>query len=450
MSKDVKIRKGVNIKLKGVAERLYVDATSTSDVVIKPTDFPGLIPKLSVKVGDKVKAGSPLFYNKENDKVMFTSPISGEVTEINRGEKRKILEVKVKADGANTYETFKQGDPANMAKEEILDNMLKSGVWPFVRQRPFDVIASPMDTPKAIHVTAFDSAPLAPDFGFIAHGQGAILQAGLDALTKLTSGKVHLNITGNANADEAFTGAKNVQINKISGPHPAGNVGVQMHHIDPINKGEVVWTLNALDVLTIGKLFTEGKFDASRSIALAGSKITAPTYVKTVMGANMTAILKGNLEEDARIISGNPLTGTQVQENGHLGFYNYQVTAIPAGGEARFMGWLPFLGFNGFSLSRTSFSFLSPNKERDLDANMNGEERAFVMAGQYEKLFPMDIFPVHLVKSMIYKDIDLMENLGVYEVAPEDFALCEYACTSKIETQKIVREALDLVRKETS
>jgi Na+-transporting NADH:ubiquinone oxidoreductase subunit A len=450
MSKDVRIRKGVNIKLKGVAERLYADAVSTSDIVLKPTDFPGLIPKLAVKVGDKVKAGSSIFYNKENDKVLFTSPISGEVTEINRGEKRKILEVKVKADNANTYETFKQGDPSTMSKEDILDNMLKSGVWPFIRQRPFDVVANPMDTPKAIHVTAFDSAPLAPDYGFIAHGEGNVLQTGLDALAKLTSGKVHLNITGNANADEAFSGAKNVQINKISGPHPAGNVGIQMHHIDPINKGEIVWVLNALDVLTIGRLFAAGKFDASRAIAVAGSKVTAPKYVKTILGANIGDILKSGVEEGGRYISGNPLTGTEIAENGHLSFYNYQLTVIPAGGKNRFMGWLPFLGFNGRSLSRTSMSFLSPNKERDLDANMNGEERAFVMAGEYEKVFPMNIYPVHLVKSMITEDIDLMENLGVYEVAPEDFALCEFSCTSKIETQKIVRDALDLVRKETS
>jgi Na+-transporting NADH:ubiquinone oxidoreductase subunit A len=450
MSKDVKIRKGVNIKLKGAAEKLYAEAASTSDIVLKPTDFPGLIPKLSVKVGDKVKAGSPVFYNKESDSVLFTSPISGEVTEINRGEKRRILEVKIKADGSNTFETFKQGDPLNMSKEEVLGNMLKSGVWPFIRQRPYDVIANPMDTPKAIHVTAFDSAPLAPDFGFIAHGQGTILQAGLDALTKLTEGTVHLNITGNVNADEAFSGAKNVQINKISGPHPAGNVGVQMHHIDPVNKGEVVWVLNALDVLTIGKLFKEGKFDASRTIAVTGSKVTAPKYVKTVLGANVGDLLKGNVEEGGRFISGNALTGTQVNADGYLSFYNYQITVIPAGGGFKFMGWLPFLGFGGRSLSRTSLSFLTPNKERDLDANLNGEERAFVMAGQYEKVFPMNIFPVHLVKSMITQDIDLMENLGVYEVAPEDFALCEFGCTSKIETQKIVREALDLVRKETS
>ena len=450
MSKDVKIRKGVNIKLKGIAEKRYSTAITTSDVVLKPTDFPGLIPKLSIKVGAKVKAGSPIFYNKENDKIMFTSPISGEVTAINRGEKRRILEVVIKADGENTFEPFQQGEPNAMSKEEILDNMLKSGVWPFVRQRPFDIIADPMVAPKAIHITAFDSNPLAPDYNFIMEGQGAAFQTGLDALSKLTTGTVHLNIAGGANVDAAFSGAKNVQINKIHGPHPAGNVGIQLHHIDPVNKGEVVWTLNALDVLTIGKLFTTGKFDASRTIAVTGSKITSPSYVKTVLGATVATILKGNLESDARVISGNPLTGNNVGEKGSLGFYNYQITAIPAGGENRFMGWLPFIGFSGRSLSRTSLSFLSPNKPRDLDANINGEERAFVMAGQYEKVFPMDIFPVHLVKSMIYQDIDLMENLGVYEVAPEDFALCEFACTSKIETQKIVREALDLVRKETT
>ncbi len=450
MSKDVRIRKGVNIKLKGSAEKLHANPVTSSDIVLKPTDFPGLTPKMMVKVGAKVKAGTPIFYNKENDRVLFTSPISGEVTEINRGEKRRILEVKVRAEGEIEYEAFKKGDPNSMSKEDVLDNLLKSGVWPFIRQRPYDVVANPMDTPKAIHITAFDSAPLAPDYGFIVHGQGAILQAGLDALTKLTEGTVHLNINGNVNDDEAFTSAQNVQINKISGPHPAGNVGIQLHHIEPINKGEVVWVLNALDVLTIGKLFKEGKFDASRSIAVAGSKVTTPKYIKTILGANISDILKGNVEEGGRYISGNPLTGTQVPENGHLSFYNYQLTVIPAGGENRFMGWLPFLGFGGFSLSRTSFSFLTPNKERDLDANINGEERAFVMAGQYEKIFPMNIYPVHLVKSMLVEDIDLMENLGVYEVAPEDFALCEFSCTSKIQTQKIVREALDLVRKETS
>ncbi|MCB0401443.1 MAG: Na(+)-translocating NADH-quinone reductase subunit A [Flavobacteriales bacterium] len=450
MSMDVKIRKGVNIKLKGTAEKLYADSVPCTDVVLKPTDFPGLRPKLSVKVGDKVKAGSTVFYDKDNDVVKFTSPISGEVVEINRGEKRKVLEIRIKSDGANQFETFKQGDPGSMSREDVISNLLNSGVWPFIRQRPFDVVANPADTPKSIHVTALDTAPLAPDYGFIVHGQGAVLQAGLDALAKLTDGKVHLNINGNANADEAFTSAKNVQINKISGPHPAGNVGIQVHHIDPVNKGEVVWVLNALDVLTIGRLFKEGQFDASRSIVVCGSKVNAPKYCKTVLGARVADLVKDGVEEGGRFISGNPLSGTQVAADGHLSFYDYQLTVLPEGGEDRFFGWLPYLGFNGFSLSRTAFSFMSPNKERDLDTNMNGEERAFVVTGEYEKVFPMDIYPVYLLKSMVTSDIDLMEKLGVYEVAPEDFALCEYSCTSKIQTQKIVREALDLVKKETT
>lgn len=449
MSKEIKIRKGANIKLKGVAEKLYTNPINVSEIVLRPSDFPTLIPKLSVKVGDKVKAGSPLFFDKENEKILFTSPISGEVVEINRAEKRKIVEVKVKADGQNAFETFKQADPSTLSRDEILENLLKSGIWPLVRQRPYDVIANPSDKPKAIIISALDTAPLAPDYGFIVHGQAEIFQMGLNALAKLTDGKVHLNINGNDNADEAYANAKNVQINKVVGPHPAGNVGIQAHHINPINKGEVVWVLRSLDVLTIGKLFKEGKFDASRTIAFVGSKVKSPKYVKTVLGANISDIVKGNVEEGGRYISGNPLTGKQISENGHLCFYDYQLSVIPEGGNNQFFGWLA-PGFDKFSLSRTFFSWLTPNKEYDLNTNMNGEERAFVMTGEYEKVFPMDIYPVHLVKAMITEDIDKMEQLGIYEVAPEDFALCEYACTSKIETQKIVREALNLVKKECS
>lgn len=449
MSKEIKIRKGANIKLKGVAEKLYTNPVNVSEIVLRPSDFPTLIPKLMVKVGDKVKAGSPLFFDKENEKILFTSPISGEVVEINRAEKRRIVEVKVKADGQNAYESFKQADPSTLSREEILDNLLKSGVWPLVRQRPYDVIANPNDKPKAIIISALDTAPLAPDYGFIVHGQGDIFQMGLNALAKLTDGKVHLNINGNDNADEAYANAKNVQINKVIGPHPAGNVGIQAHHLCPVNKGEVVWVLRSLDVLTIGKLFKEGKFDASRTIAFAGSKVKSPKYVRTILGANISDIVKGNVEEGGRFISGNPLTGKQITENGHLGFYDYQLSVIPEGGNNQFFGWVA-PGFDKFSLSRTFFSWLNPNKEYDLNTNMNGEERAFVVTGEYEKVFPMDIYPVYLVKAMITEDIDKMEQLGIYEVAPEDFALCEYACTSKIETQKIVREALNLVKKECS
>ncbi len=449
MSKEIKIRKGANIKLKGVAEKLYTNPANISEIVLKPSDFPTLTPKLLVKVGDKVKAGTPLFFDKENDKILFTSPISGEVAEINRAEKRKIIDVKVKADGQNLFETFKQADPSSLSKEEILDNLLKSGVWPLIRQRPFDVIANPNDKPKAIYVTALDTAPLAPDYGFIAHGKDEIFQLGLNALAKLTDGKVHLNVNGEDNPDEVFISAKNVQINRVVGPHPAGNVGIQAHHIDPVNKGEVIWVLRALDVLTIGKLFKEGKYDASRTIAFVGSKVKSPKYVRTVLGANISDIVNGNIEDGGRFISGNPLTGTQIEANGHLSYYDYQLTVIPEGGNNQFFGWI-MPGLDKFSLSRTFCSWLTPDKEYDLNTNKNGEERAFVMTGEYEKVFPMDILPVYLVKAMITEDIDNMEKLGIYEVAPEDFALCEYGCTSKIETQKIVREALNLVKKECS
>ena len=449
MSKEIKIRKGANIKLKGVAEKLYTNPANVSEIVLKPSDFPTLTPKLLVKVGDKVKAGTPLFFDKENDKILFTSPISGEVTEINRAEKRRIVDIKVTADGQNLFETFKQTDPSTLSKEEILDNLLKSGVWPLIRQRPFDVIANPNDKPKAIYVTALDSAPLAPDYGFIVHGKAEVFQLGLNALAKLTDGKVHLNVNGEDNPEDVFTSAKNVQINRVVGPHPSGNVGVQAHHIDPVNKGEVIWVLRALDVLTIGKLFKEGKYDASRTIAFVGSKVKSPKYVRTVIGANISDIVNGNVEDGGRFISGNPLTGTQIAANGHLSYYDYQLTVIPEGGNNQFFGWI-MPGFDKFSLSRTFCSWLMPSKEYDLNTNKNGEERAFVMTGEYEKVFPMDIYPVHLVKAMITEDIDNMEKLGIYEVAPEDFALCEYGCTSKIETQKIVREALNLVKKECS
>ncbi|PIQ14316.1 MAG: NADH:ubiquinone reductase (Na(+)-transporting) subunit A [Flavobacteriales bacterium CG18_big_fil_WC_8_21_14_2_50_32_9] len=447
MSKDVKISKGANIKLKGIADKLHTNTFIPTEIVLKPSDFPTLTPKLSVKVGDKVKAGSPLFFNKENERILFTSPVSGEVIEINRGEKRKILGVKVKADTETQYESFVKADPLTLSKEDILDNLLKSGVWPFFRQRPYDVIANPSDTPKAIHITALDTNPLAPDYGFIAHGKNTIFQTGLNALTKLTAGKVHLNINGNLNADEVFTSSKNVQLNKIEGPHPAGNVGVQIHHIDPINKGDVVWTLKALDVLTIGKLFIEGKFDASRSVAFVGSKVKKPSYIKTILGANISNIINGNVEEGGRYISGNPLTGTQIAEDGYLGFYDYQLTVIPEGGNNQFFGWMT-PGFDKFSLSGTFFSKLMPNKEYDLNTNTNGEERAFVVSGEYEKVFPFDIYPVYLIKSILVNDIEAMENLGIYEVAPEDFALCEYACTSKNPVQQYIRDGLNVLKKE--
>ena len=450
MSKDIRIKKGESIKLEGSAERVYANIPASEYYLVKPSDFTGLTPKLTVKVGDQVQAGSSLFFDKENPSVMISSPVSGEVSEIRRGEKRKILAVVIKADAEITYREFSKAEAKDLSREQIIEQMLAAGVWPFVRQRPFAVIANPIDMPKAVFISAFDSAPLACDNDFVLHGMEKEFQAGLDIVTKLTKGKTHLNIDGNSNSSSVFTNAKAVQINNVSGPHPAGNVGVQIHHIDPINKGEVVWYMYPQDVIAIGRLFSEGIYDATRLIALAGSQVEKPRYYRSMQGASISAMTQGNIKEgDNRYISGNVLTGTQIEADGNLGYYDNEICVIPEGNEPDFLGWL-LPSFTKFSLSRTFFSWINPKKEYAISANMNGEERAYVVTGQYEKVLPMDVYPQHLIKAIMIGDIELMENLGIYEVAEEDFALCEFACTSKIPVQEILREGLDLVRKECS
>ncbi|MFH1319846.1 MAG: Na(+)-translocating NADH-quinone reductase subunit A [Bacteroidota bacterium] len=448
MPKYVKIRKGLNIKLQGEAEKVFIDLPFSKTYALKPPDFIGIKPKLLVNTGDVVKAGTPLFYDKDNEKVMFTSPVSGEVLEIHRGAKRKILEVKVLADKEISYVPFKKADPNDIGRENIIDAMLKSGVWALVRQRPFSTIANPADNPKAIFISAFDTNPLAPDNDFILHGKGEIFQTGLDAIAKLTSGKIHLNINADTTTSKVFTNSKKVEINEISGPHPAGNVGIQIHHIDPINKGDVVWYLSPQDVLIIGRLFLEGRFNASRIVALTGSEAKKRKYYKTMIGASIEEMIAGNpISDKPRYISGNVFTGTKIEADGYVGFYDTQVTVIPEGDEPEFFGWIT-PGLNKFSMSRTFLSWLMSNKKYSLNTNLHGEKRAFVVTGQYEKVLPMDIYPVQLIKSIIIGDIELMENLGIYEVSEEDFALCEFVCTSKINVQEIIRQGLDLVKRE--
>jgi Na+-transporting NADH:ubiquinone oxidoreductase subunit A len=318
--------------------------------------------------------------------------------------------------------------------------------------RPIDIVADPTDKPKAIFVSGFDSSPLAPNFDFVLHGESEAFQAGITALTKLTTGKVHLTTRGNSVSDSIFKGIKGVQSNTIFGKHPAGNVGTQIHHIDPINKGEVVWTVNALDVALIGRSLLAGKFDSSRTIALTGSELKKAKYVKTHIGAQINDLVSENINGDNyRIISGNVLTGDKVSLDGYLGFYHSQITVIPEGNEASFQlsggGWLGS-GSKKFSINRSYFSWLTPNKKRTLNTNLNGEVRSFVVTGEMEKVFPFDIYPMQLIKSTIYNDIDLMENLGIYEVVPEDFALCEFVCTSKINIQDKIRKGLDVIKSE--
>ena len=450
MSKEIRLKKGLNINLVGEAEKVYASVKSTDKYVVKPTDFHGLTPKLAVKVGDRVKAGTTLFFDKYNDKVNFSSPVSGEVTAIERGAKRKILAVVIKADAEIAYEDFAIASSDSLSREQIIDSMLMAGVWPFVRQKPYDIIANPIDMPKSIFISAFNTAPLTIDNDFALYGMDELFQKGLDYIVKLTSGKTHLNIDGNTNPSKVFTDAKGVEINKITGAHPAGNVGVQMHHIDPINKGEVVWYLEPQDVITIARLFTEGKYDISRIIALAGPQVVKPRYCRMISGASIANLLVDNLKEgDNRIISGDVLTGQQIDENGTLGFYHTTITVIEEGKEQEFLGWI-LPGTHKFSASKTFLSWLNPSKKYALNANMHGEERAYVMTGEYEKVLPMDIYPTQLIKACMIEDIELMENLGIYEVSPDDLALCEFVCTSKIEVQSIIRHGLDLVRKENS
>lgn len=446
MSETIKLRKGLNIKLKGSAkpelETLPVPAT----VALKPTDFPGLTPKLKVKTDALVKAGEALFYDKYHPEIIFTTPVGGKVVSINRGERRKILEVVIETDTKAGSVEFTKADPTSLSGEVIKEELLKSGLWPFIKRRPYGIIASPVEKPLSIFISTFDTSPLAPDYSFVLKGQMNTFQTGVNALAKLTSGKVYLGV----NNGSPFSAIKNVVVNQFEGPHPAGNVGIQIHHISPVNKGDVVWTVNVQDVIFIGRLFETGKIDFSKIVALTGSEVENPKYYKTILGTPVAAIIEGKLKKSdykQRIISGNVLTGTKIKMQSYLGFYDSQVSVIPEGDQYEFMGWAD-PGFNKFTASKAYISKLFPKKEYELNANLHGGERAFVLSGQYEKLLPMDILPVHLLKAILVNDIDKMEQLGIYEVIEEDFALCEYACTSKVKVQEILRSGINTMIKE--
>jgi len=450
MSKVIRIKKGLNINMEGIAEKVIKKALPSEFYAVKPTDFKGIRPKLVVNVGDKVKAGSPLFFDKFQPEVQFTSPVSGEVTAINRGERRMILEVIVRADAKIEYKEFKHGDPKSMSRDEVVSILQESGLWPALRQRPYSTTANPKDEPKSIFISGFDTAPLAPDMDFVVKDEAAMFQKGIDVLSKLTTGKIHLNLNADFPPAETFTSAKGVQINYFTGPHPAGNVGVQIHNIDPINKGDIIWYTYPQEIITIGRLFDKGIYDASKNIAVTGSEIIHPSYLRIINGACVRNMLKDNLKPGGhRTISGNALTGSQLIGEGFVGYYDNQITVIPEGKYHEFIGWaLP--GIDKFSASRTFFSWMMPSKKFKLDTNMHGGHRAFVMAGEYEKVFPFDIYPVHLIKAILVDDIDQMEKLGIYEVDEEDFALCEFVCTSKTNVQEIIRKGLDAIRAEMS
>lgn len=442
MSKDIRIKRGLTLRLKGEAEKQLVEAPRSKTYAVKPPDFHSVIPKMVVKEGAKILAGDEIFFSKYTEEVRFTSPVSGTVVEVKRGEKRRIMEVVIEADPIDSYRNFGKMNAATADAGAVRSRILESGCGAFIVQRPYDIVADPKDTPKAIFISAVTTAPLAGDKGFILQDKVAAFQEGIYALQKLTSGKVHLSVDESSLA--VLSDIKGVERHLVKGPHPAGNVGVQIHHIDPVNIGERVWTVGAEDVAIIGNVFLTGELHADRTVAVCGSEAQTRQYFKTKIGANSADII-GEVSEEIRVISGDVLTGLKLSRNQYLNYYSNTLTLIPEGNKYRMFGWLPFTYNNIHSNSRTSLSFLFSNRKFEPTTNLNGEERALVVTGEMEEVVPMDIFPMQLLKACMSGEIEKMENLGIYEVAPEDFALVDYVNTSKIEAQEIIRLGLDLM-----
>ena len=447
MPEVIKLRKGLDIKLKGSAEKELVAVKASQAYALVPSDFVGVTPKVVVAEGQHVKAGEALFVDKKRPEVKFVSPVSGTVAAVNRGARRKVMSIVVTPDAKQEYAEFGVKSVHSLNGEQVKQALLDSGMFAFLRQRPYDVVANPNSRPKAIFVSAFDSKPLAPDFEYVIKGNEADFQAGLSALAKMAP--TYLGVS-NKQTHVNVVDAKNVEINVFKGKHPAGNVGVQINHVNPINKGDIVWTVGAEEVIFIGRMFNKGIVDLTRTIAVAGSQVSNPAYSKVVLGAQIGDIVGGRLKGGCvnRIIDGNVLTGAATTEEGYLGAFSNMVTVIPDGSDKHeILGWaMP--RFGEFSVSRAYFSFLFPNKEYVLDARLKGEERHMINSNEYDKVFPMDIYPEYLIKAIIAGDIEKMEAAGIYEVAPEDFALCEFVDSSKLELQRIVREGLMKLRSE--
>lgn len=435
------VRKGLDLPILGAPEALVDGHLSASVYAVRPSDFRGLVPKLAVKEGDRVLAGDVLFTDKADPRIRITSPVSGEVARIERGEKRKILAVVVLADSQQEYRKFTSGTPAN--REDAINWLLESGAWSLVESRPYGRIASPDAQPKAVFVNGMATEPLAVAPAVALAGREEDFAMGLQVVGLLSKRTV-LSIAANETA-AALTKASGVELHQFKGPHPSGTTSVHINQISPLNKGEVVWTLNYQDVAIIGHLARTGNFKLERVLSLSGTGIAKPRAITAVAGANLESFLSTELKSgNFRVISGSVLTGTKVSKSGYLTYYASQLTAIPEGEGTDFFGWvLP--SFAKWSVSRTLFSWLTPSKKYDLSTKQHGEDRAFVVTGLYEKVFPFDILPMPLLKAMWAKDLEKMEQLGAYEVVPEDFALCEVVCPSKQELQKLAEEALDLL-----
>ena len=440
-----KLSKGLDIHLQGKAEEKKIQLKSNGRYALVPDDFEGVTPKVVVKEGDKVKAGDALFVNKQYPEVKFASPVSGTVREVVRGERRKVLCIKVDADAQQEFKDFGRKDPDKYVDDQVINLLLEAGLFGYINQLPYAVSTNPSVKPRAIFVSALRDKPLAADFEYEVKGQEEDFQTGLTALSKIA--KVYLGVGVNS----ALKNMKNVSVNVFDGKCPAGNVGVQVNHIAPVNKGEVVWTIgDPTVVLFIGRLFNEGKVDLHRTVALCGSEITNPAYVDMLVGEELSTLLSNSYDasKNVRIINGNVLTGRPTTKEGYLGAHSSEITVIPEGNDAdEMLGWImPRL--KQFSVSRSYFSWLCGKKEYALDARVKGGERHMIMSGEYDRVLPMDIYGEYLIKAIISGDIDRQEALGIYEVSPEDFALAEFVDSSKLELQRIVREGLNILRKE--
>lgn len=450
MANVIKLRKGLDINLKGKAAKQKFSVKAAAQYALVPDDFVGMTPKVVVREGDKVKAGDALFVNKKQTDVKFASPVSGVVLAVVRGGRRKVLRVVVEADKDQQYVDFGQKQVASLDGDAVVKALLEAGLFGYINQLPYAVSTTPDQKPRAVFVSALRDMPLAGDFEYELQGNEEDFQTGLTALSKVAP--VYLGI-GALQTSKALTGAKDVEVNVFDGPCPAGNVGVQVNNIAPVNKGEVVWTVDPTAVIFFGRLFRTGKVDLRRLVAVAGSEITKPEYAEVLVGQPIADLLDGKLaaKDHVRIINGNPLTGRKATMDDFVGGHTSEITVIPEGDNVdEMLGWI-LPRTNDFSVSRSYFSWLfGKNKEYALDARVKGGERHMIMSGEYDKVLPMDIYAEYLIKAIIAGDIDRMEQLGIYEVAPEDFAVAEFVDSSKLELQHIVRQGLDMLRKENA
>ena len=449
MSNNIYLKKGLDLPINGAAAQNTKKVIVPDVVSVKPTDFRSLVPKLLVREGDKVLAGTPVLADKMSQNILFASPVSGTVAEVVRGEKRKLLEVRIKADAEQEYVDYGVKKVAEMTAEQIKEALLAAGLWPALTQRPYGIIANPEVKPKAIFVSAFSTAPLAASLEYALRDDFEHIQTAINALGKLTDGGVHLSLNSANYSATPFHKLENVIPHTFTGKHPAGNVGVQIHHISPIRKGETVWTVSLLMLAAIGKLFNTGKYDVRRKIAVTGPKAINPAYVEGYPGIAIKDVAEFyNASEDLRYVSGDVLTGTNVGADGYLGFFDNQITILEEGDKYELLGWAKPVRCKLFSASRTYFSWLTPNRKYDMDTNLHGGPRAFVVNDVYGKVLPMELFPVHLLKACLANDIDGMEKFGIYEVLEEDLALCEYVDPSKIYIQQIITDGIALMLKE--